>query len=114
MSSVLLTMLVCFSEDAQKAYESFVQETNNAIAEKQTSIVNKTEDMAKIDQDITTSESDLEGLNIELTSLGNSKDALHLSCDFVVKNFEVRQAARDEEIDALKQAKAILSGMQTE
>jgi len=28
----------------------------------------------------------------------------------VVKNFEVRQTARDEEIDALKQAKSILSG----
>ena len=28
----------------------------------------------------------------------------------VLKNFEIRQTARDQEIEALKQAKAILSG----
>ena len=35
-------------------------------------------------------------------------------CDFVMKNFEIRQTARDEEIEALKQAKAILSGAKFE
>ncbi len=35
-------------------------------------------------------------------------------CDFVMKNFETRQTARDEEIEALKQAKAILSGAKFE
>ena len=32
------------------------------------------------------------------------------SCDFVMQNFEARQEARDQEVDALGQAKAILSG----
>ena len=32
----------------------------------------------------------------------------------VMKNFEIRQTARDEEIEALKQAKAILSGAKFE
>ena len=31
-----------------------------------------------------------------------------------VKNFEIRQTARDEEIEALRQAKAILSGAKFE
>jgi len=35
-------------------------------------------------------------------------------CDFVVKNFEIRQTARDEEVEALRQAKAILSGAKFE
>ena len=35
-------------------------------------------------------------------------------CDFVMKNFEIRQTGRDEEIEALKQAKAILSGAKFE
>jgi len=35
---------------------------------------------------------------------------LHNSCDFVVANFDARQAARTAEIEALRQAKAILSG----
>jgi len=36
--------------------------------------------------------------------------ALHQSCDFVMKNFKLRQSARDEEIQAMQQAIAILSG----
>merc|ERR1712107_259318 len=39
---------------------------------------------------------------------------LHASCDFILKNFDIRQTARDEEIEALKQAKAILSGAKFE
>ena len=36
--------------------------------------------------------------------------ALHEECDFFVKNFEVRQKALTDEIEALGQAEAILSG----
>ena len=32
----------------------------------------------------------------------------------MVKNFEIRQTARDEEVEALRQAKAILSGAKFE
>merc|ERR1712079_471011 len=35
---------------------------------------------------------------------------LHLECDWLVSNFEVRKEARAGEIDALKKAKAVLSG----
>ena len=37
---------------------------------------------------------------------------LHQSCDFVLKNFTARQDAREKEVQALRQAKDILSGMQ--
>merc|ERR1719463_373813 len=40
----------------------------------------------------------------------NAEADLHKSCDFVLKNFDIRQAARDQEVEALRQAKAILSG----
>jgi hypothetical protein len=33
-------------------------------------------------------------------------------CDFLLKNFEVRQTAQAEEVEALQQAKGILSGAQ--
>ncbi len=46
----------------------------------------------------------------ELEQLSNYKAALHQSHDLVMNKFEIRQTARDEEIEALKQAKAILSG----
>ena len=51
-----------------------------------------------------------EAVMTELEQLANEDADLHSSCDFVLKNFEIRQTARDQEIEALKQAKAILSG----
>merc|ERR1719362_2523530 len=35
---------------------------------------------------------------------------LHLECDWLVSNFEVRKQARAGEVDALKKARAVLSG----
>merc|ERR1719313_1515758 len=97
-------------EDAQKAYEGFVKETNASIEEKSKEIVNKSDEKAKAEADKTQAEEDKENVILELEQLSNEKADLHKSCDFVMKNFEARQTARDEEIEALKQAKAILSG----
>merc|ERR1719265_2975915 len=81
-------------EDAQKAYEDFEKETAEA--------------------DLVEAEDSLAAVELELAQLGNYKLQLHQSYDFVLKNFEIRQTARDEEIEALKQAKAILSGAKFE
>merc|ERR1712166_1570778 len=97
-------------EDAQKAYEDFVKETNASIEEKSKAIVNKSEEKAKSETDLTQSNEDKESVMLELEQLSNYNAELHQSCDFVMKNFEIRQTARDEEVEALKQAKAILSG----
>merc|ERR1719446_1137960 len=96
-------------EDAQKAYEDFVKDTNASIEAATKAIVNKSEEKAKAEADKTEAEMDLESVELELEQLANYKLQLHESCDFVLKNFEIRQTARDEEIEALKQAKAILS-----
>merc|ERR1719390_93123 len=97
-------------EDAQKAYEDFVKETNASIEAKSKEMVNKTEEKAKAEADLTESNESKENVLLELEQLSNYNAELHQSCDFVMKNFEIRQTARDEEIEALKQAKAILSG----
>merc|ERR1719238_800428 len=97
-------------EDAQKAYEDFVKDTNNSIEEKSKDIVNKSESKAKAEADLVEAKENKEAVMLEPEQLANYKAELHSSCDFVMKNFEIRQTARDEEIEALKQAKAILSG----
>merc|ERR1719434_339598 len=97
-------------EDAQKAYEDFVKETNASIEAKSKEMVNKTEEKAKAEADLTESNESKDNVLLELEQLSNYNAELHQSCDFVMKNFEIRQTARDEEIEALKQAKAILSG----
>merc|ERR550532_1417007 len=97
-------------EDAQKAYEDFVKETNASIEAKSREIVNKSSEKAKAEDELVETKESKEAVMLELEQLSNYNAELHQSCDFVMKNFDVRQTARDEEIEALKQAKAILSG----
>merc|ERR1712242_666537 len=101
-------------EDAQKAYEDFVKETNASIEAKSKEIVNKSELKAKAESDLVETKEAKEAVMLELEQLSNYNAELHQSCDFIMKNFDVRQTARDEEIEALKQAKAILSGAKFE
>jgi len=100
-------------QDAQSAYETFVKDSNSSIEMKQRDITNKSEQKAKAEADLTQANQDLAGENTELAQLASYASQLHTACDFVVKNFDVRQTARDQEVEALEQAKAILSGMQT-
>jgi len=97
-------------EESQKAYEDFVTETQASIEEKSKDIVNKSEEKAKAEEDKTQAETDKENVMLELDALSNEAADLHKTCDFVMKNFDIRQSARDEEIEGLKKAKAILSG----
>merc|ERR1719510_2891176 len=100
--------------DAQKAYEDFVKETNASIEAKSKEIVNKSELKAKAESDLVETKEAKEAVMLELEQLSNYDAELHQSCDFILKNFDIRQTARDEEIEALKQAKAILSGAKFE
>jgi len=97
-------------EDAQKAYEDFVKETNNSIEAKTKDIINKKDAKAKAEDELVEAEKAKKSVLLELEQLSNYNAELHESCDFVMKNFDLRQAARDEEVEALRQAKAILSG----
>jgi len=101
-------------EDAQKAYEDFVKETNASIEAKSKDIVEKSEQKAKAEVELVETKEAKEAVMLELEQLSNYNAELHQSCDFVVKNFDLRQTARDEEVEALRQAKAILSGAKFE
>jgi len=96
--------------DAQKAYESFVKDTNASIEQKNRDITNKSADLATAKGDKVTAEEDKATALSELQQLNNEKADLDKSCTFVLKNFDIRQEARDQEVEALRQAKAILSG----
>jgi chromosome segregation ATPase len=96
--------------EAQAAYEELVKDTNASIEEKTKSQVNKTEERAKAEENLQQAITDKEAALLELEELSNYNAELHQNCDFIMKNFEIRQTARDEEIEALKQAKSILSG----
>jgi len=96
--------------DAQKAYETVVKDTNASIEDKNRDITNKSSEKATAESDKTATEEAKETALNEQQQNKNSEADLHKSCDFVLKNFDIRQAARDQEVEALRQAKAILSG----
>jgi len=96
--------------DAQAAYESFVKNTNDVISADQKSITAKTESKAKAEQELTQAKSDLAACLSLLESLAAESADLHKSCDFVLQNFDIRQAARDQEVEGLRQAKAVFNG----
>jgi len=97
-------------EDSQKNYEDFVKDTNMSIEMKVKDITSKSEMKAKAEQDKVEAETERDSVMGELEQLANENADLHKSCDFTLKNFELRQTARDDEIEALKQAIAMFSG----
>merc|ERR1719482_356555 len=97
-------------ESAQKQYEEFVKDSNLSIEEKTKDIVGKTEAKAKAEEAKVEAQTERDAVLGELEQLANENADLHKSCDFTLKNFELRQTAREEEIEALKQSIAMFSG----
>merc|ERR1719515_377178 len=96
--------------DAQAQYEATVTDTNDSVAALQKEIMTKTQAKSDAEKDKTAAEEDLEDAVGELERLAKYTADLHKSCDYVLKNFMIRQEARGQEIEALQQAKQILSG----
>merc|ERR1719313_2473846 len=101
---------IAAEQDAQTAYEAFIKDTNAEIKAKQEGIVADEETVAHDKVKEAEDETDKRGTIGDLLNLGSMNGALHQNCDFTLDNFEVRQTAREGEVDALKQAKAIFSG----
>merc|ERR1719174_3580758 len=95
-------------QEAQSAYESFVKESYAAIEAAQRSVTNKIEEKAQAEVSKTAAEGDKADADSTAEALAKTKADLHLSCDFVMENFEAREAARKEEIEGLQNTMAQL------
>jgi len=100
--------------DAQAAYEEFVSTTNDSIEANSSSIRDKTEQRADAEQSKADAEADLKATMDELEQLAAKTAELHRSCDFLLKNFEIRQQARYDQIKALQNAIGALNGADLE
>eukprot|EP00747_Dinoflagellata_sp_TGD_P136762 gnl/TRDRNA2_/TRDRNA2_175597_c0_seq22.p1 gnl/TRDRNA2_/TRDRNA2_175597_c0~~gnl/TRDRNA2_/TRDRNA2_175597_c0_seq22.p1 ORF type:complete len:761 (-),score=301.67 gnl/TRDRNA2_/TRDRNA2_175597_c0_seq22:99-2381(-) len=101
---------VAGEKQAQADYEKFVKDSNALISDLSTSVEEKTKAVAAANLDLEGAKSDHESAVSELEALAGVKQDLHGECDFVLKNFEVRQKARLQEMEAIAEAKQILSG----
>jgi len=109
-SKALENEAVAGENEAQKSYETFVSDSNDQVAELTESVSHKNKALANANVESNQAQSDLESTNGELESLALYEADLHGDCDFVLRNFNIRQKARMDEMEAIGQAKAILSG----
>jgi chromosome segregation ATPase len=111
-SKALESEAVAGETEAQTTYEKFVKDSNDIIQKLSDSVAAKTKASATAKSDTEQAKSDLDGTVEVLESLALALGDLHGECDFVLKNFNIRQKARMDEMEAIGQAKAILSGEQ--
>jgi hypothetical protein len=109
-ASMLEAEATAAEQDAQSSYVSFVTDTGKSLEAAQRSIAKKEEEKAEKESARLSAIASKKGSEKELMALKKYESQLHTSCDYVLKNFEVRQTARAQEMDSLGQAKAILSG----
>jgi len=95
---------------AQADYESFVKDSTALTKQLGEAIVAKSKASATAESDLAQAKGDHEAAVGELESYAAYKADLQSQCDFILKNFDIRQQARLQEIESIQQAKAILSG----
>jgi len=101
---------IAAEQEAQASYAEFVTDSDASITSLQEAIVAKTDNIAAATSEKENAELEKTSTEEELESLAAYAADLHEECDFTLKNFDIRQSARDQEVEALRQAKAILSG----
>lgn len=110
-AQVIKDNAVSDEQNAADAYVKLVGESNDSIKAKYKAIADKTEELADTEQAISQATISKDQTLRDLESLAATKAELHGQCDFLLKNFDLRQKARAAELDALAEVKAILSGM---
>jgi hypothetical protein len=99
-------------QESQTGYEKFVKESNELIETLNKGIAEKTSAVADAKAELARTGADFKDTMSQILSLANYAQELHTQCDFTLKKFDARQAGRTKEIEALNEAKYILSGME--
>merc|ERR1719517_232738 len=105
-----MTEATTAENDAQSDYEEMIADAANKRAQDSKSITEKSSMKAAM-QEVLEREADAnEEAKKDLASTLELIHNLHGECDWLLKYFDVRKAARSSEIDALVKAKAVLNG----
>merc|ERR1740115_32099 len=97
-------------EFAQKAYEELMNDSASKRAKDVKGIQVKESARADTEELLTQAKGDLSDKKAEFMAIEKYTQQLHAECDWLLQNFDLRKSARAEELDALKQAKAVLAG----
>jgi len=97
-------------EDAQAEYEKMMADSSEKRRVDSESLADKESAKADLEAKALKLKEEETATMQEVLSTAETLKNLHLECDWLVSNFEVRKEARAGEVDALKKAKAVLSG----
>merc|ERR1719487_2012451 len=97
-------------KDAQKDYEAFMADAAAKRAADSKSITDKTALKADTESQLQTDQETKKSKEIEAMQTAKYIGELHADCDWLLKYFDARKAARDSEIASLEKAKDVLAG----
>merc|ERR1719203_1579351 len=109
-STALEAELVVSEQHDQENYAAYVKDTTNSIETERALTEEKEGHLASTEAERSETEEAQLANEQELSTLRDLLQAHHLDCDYILKYFDIRQKARAEEMDAITDAKAILSG----
>jgi len=97
-------------KDAQGDYKTFMQDSATKRAEDSKTLTDKQGALANLETSLGEQKADKTSGEKSLGATLEYIASLHAECDWLVKYFDMRKEARSTEIDALGNAKAVLSG----
>merc|ERR1712060_380615 len=97
-------------KDAQADYEQLMADSAAKRTSDSTLLTEKTANKASLEGDLQAHKDSHASLTRDLAATNKYIAELHAECDWLLKFFEARKEARASEIDALGNAKAVLSG----
>jgi len=97
-------------KDSQSEYEQFMKDAGEKRVQDSKSITDKEGTKADDEANIQTMTEERTAKMKEAIATVDVIQNLHADCDWLLKNFDTRKEARQGEVDALKKAKAVLSG----
>lgn len=109
-AQVVEAELEATEQNAQAAYGALVKDMAASIQANRDAIAEKEAAVAAAEGEKSATEESQLANEAQIATFGDLLGARHADCDWLLKYFDVRQQARQEEMDAIKAAKAILSG----
>merc|ERR1711904_359053 len=97
-------------KNAQEEYEEFMSDSAEKRADDTKALTDKTAAKADMEGALVQAKKDRAGKVKELIATAEVLSDVHGECDWLLQNFQLRKTARANEMDALKDAHAILSG----
>merc|ERR1719321_2355957 len=104
-----ITEMEVEEKNVQEEYETFVHDSAAKRVDDSHAIADKESAKAALEADVVAATEKKTGESKELMATKEYIASLHADCDWLIEKYEERKGARADEVDALKNAKAVLS-----